>query len=260
MRPFHKQTGFTLIELIIVIVILGLLGVLGANFISKSFESFRASESRAQIYEEGKIALVRMELEIHNAVPNAFNPAAAADLRFAVIDEMTMAAATNIFGVYQEDPPTSTLTDVSGGFLPVNSIISIYNRNWTDLTTGGGNQRLYAIVAPAGSPMTLSKNVTPPRSSPQKRYYAVDRTVRYFLNGNILMRSQSPINSGNLNTIENNLVGATPYPLCNNVVNLQFNYTPGTAIRNAVVSIAFTLARDGETINFHKEVMVRNVP
>ncbi|MBU1739850.1 MAG: prepilin-type N-terminal cleavage/methylation domain-containing protein, partial [Proteobacteria bacterium] len=254
-----SEKGFTLIELIMVVVILGILGVMGADFISKGFEGFNATNSRISIYEEGKIALVRMEREIHNAVPNAIDLAAANDLRFGMIDEQAMNIASNIFGMYQENPPTSTITDLSGGVLPVGKVVSIYNRDWADFTVVA-THRLYGIVNPAGPPMTLSKNMPPPRSSPQKRYYAVDRAIRYFLNGTTLERSQSPINSGNLGTIVADLTGAIPQPLARNVTALTFGYTAGTLTRNAVVTIDFTITRNGEAIAFHKEVHVRNVP
>jgi len=66
-----SRKGFTLVELIMVIVILGILGTMGAEFISLSFKGFSDTKARADIYEEGKLALTRMEKELRNAVPNA---------------------------------------------------------------------------------------------------------------------------------------------------------------------------------------------
>ncbi|MCX5875363.1 MAG: hypothetical protein NT087_03505 [Deltaproteobacteria bacterium] len=41
-----------------------------------------------------------------------------------------------------------------------------------------------------------------------------------------------------------------------------FTYEPGTSTRNSVVVIHFKIQRPetGETVNFHKEVQIRNVP
>ncbi len=66
-----KQCGFTIIELIMVIVILGILGLAGADFISTAFRGFANTSGRLEIYEEGKVALLKMEKELQNAIPNA---------------------------------------------------------------------------------------------------------------------------------------------------------------------------------------------
>ncbi|MDF1577942.1 MAG: prepilin-type N-terminal cleavage/methylation domain-containing protein [Desulfobulbales bacterium] len=259
----NAEIGFTLIELIIVVVILGIIGVLGADFISQGFKGFLATDHRVAIYEEGKIALVRMEREIRNAVPNAIDSATLAgdpaDLRFAMLDEDAMAIAANVFGQYQENPPTTTITDLTGP-LALGAVLSIYNRTWDDFTDPNPVQRrLYTVSSVAGSTMTISKNLTPPRASPRKRYYAVDRAVRYYLDGaGTLLRAQLPINSENVDFAT--LPAQPGYPLARNVSGLTFSYSPTTLMRNAVVTINFTITKGGEAVNFHKEVHVRNVP
>lgn len=249
--------GFTLMELIIVIVILGVLGAMGVNFISKAFEGFRETGNRTDIYEEGKIALFRMEREIHNCLPNAVN-VSGTDIEFGMIDEVAM---RNVFGIYDENPPTTTLTDLfvlppisnPAAFLPVNAIISIYNRNWNDFTSPP--YRLYQVnnVTPGGA-MTISNNLTPPRSSPLKRYYAVDKVIRYQFAANVLSRSTAPI------TTSGPGVYSAGKPLAKNVSSLNFSYVPASLTRNALVVVDFTIAKGGEAVSFHKEIHVRNVP
>ena len=247
-----KCAGFTLTELIIVIVILGVLGVMGVDFISQAFKGFKDTDNRIEIYEEGKMALVRMEKEIHNAIPNAVNLPAATELQFGMIDEVAM---RDVFGMYTENPPTTTLTDLfalPSAFLPVNSIISIYNRNWADFTAAP--LRLYQVTIVTGGIMTISPKVTPPRSSPLKRYYAVDRAIRYQLTGNTLNRAEAPVTAAGVGAF------GTNYPLARNVSGLAFSYAPAVLTRNAVITITFTITKGTEAINFHKEVHIRNVP
>ena len=263
LRRINRQSGFTLIELVMVVVLLGVLGVMGAEFISQGFRGFRATDNRVEMYEEGEIALTRMEREIHDAVPNAFDSATLAgdptDLRFGMFDEKA-ALATNAFGRYQETPPTTTLTDPTGA-MAVNTILSIYNRNWSDFTNAAAAQRrLYTVTGVAGTSMTISKNLTTTTSSPGNRYYPVDRAVRYYLSGTSLMRAQLPVTPETVNFAT--LATLTGQPLARGVLpgSLQFSYAPAALTRNAVVTVTFSLVRDGEQIDFHKEIHARNVP
>ena len=250
-------------ELVMVIVILGIIGVLGADFIGKGFKGFHDTENRAAMFEEGSLAMTRMEREIHNAIPNAVDIASSTDLRFGMIDE---AAMDRIFGQYTETNPTGTtqITDndptplVTG--LPADAIISIYNRKWEDFST-----RLYALdstYAANTNPLILDSTKPIIDSSPRRRYYVVDKVIRYQLDTvtNTLFRAEDAVSKngpGDFST-------STNYPLAKNVTltnnsNL-FTYTPGTLNRNGVVSINFTLKRGGEEVSFHKEVHIFNVP
>ncbi|MCX5875362.1 MAG: type II secretion system protein [Deltaproteobacteria bacterium] len=116
-----KQRGFTLIELIIVIVLLGIVGAMGASFISAAFKGFFDTDVRMEMYEEGKSALVRMEREIHIALPNAVialdktasppyddvvnNAGFGNAIIFGEIDETKMA---DVFGQYTDPPFTDS--------------------------------------------------------------------------------------------------------------------------------------------------------
>ena len=257
----QSQKGFTLIELIMVIILLAIVGMLGGNFIAESFKGFSQSDSRMEIYEEGKIALFRMEREIHHAIPNAINVTAGppSELQFGMINEVAM---RGIFGRYNENPPTNQLTDLlvlpptsdATAFLPIGSLISIYNRNWNDFTAAP--IRLYQVTNEAGGTMTISANVPPPRSSPSKRYYAVQRAIRYRLNGNSLSRSVAQVTTGGVGAY------ATEYPLATGITPATFtySYTPASLTRNAIVAINFTISKGGESVDFHKEVHIKNVP
>lgn len=251
-RHSKRQNGFTLMELIIVIVLLGIVGAMGAGFISAAFKGFFDSDVRMEMYEEGKAAMVRMEREIHIALPNAVQ-INGNGIEFGVIDENAMA---NVFGRYTETSPTggATITDQTSG-LPLGTLVSIYNTEWAIFSNGS---RTYRVTSNGANPMTLDRNIG--AASPYQRFYAVRPTaVSFSVAGTTLSRSTAAVNFGGAlgafggaQPLAQNIVpdGALPY----------FTYDPGTSTRNSVVSIHFAISRNGETVNFHKEVQVRNVP
>ncbi len=248
-----QQHGFTLIELIIVVVLLGILGAMGAGFISEAFRGFFDADVRMEMYEEGKSAMVRMEREIHIAVPNGVQ-VNGDGIELGVIDEAAMAKA-NVFGQYKEEHPTGgTIEDQNAG-LPLNTLVSIYNTEWTIFNNGS---RTYSVTSNGTNPMTLDRNIG--AVSPYQRFYAVRPVaVRFSVAGTTLSRSTATVNAGAL-------LGAfgNPQPLAQNIVPSNglpyFTYNQGTSTRNSVVSIHFAIGRNGETVNFHKEVQIRNVP
>lgn len=263
-----KQRGFTLIELIIVIVLLGIVGVMGAGFISEAFKGFFDTDVRMEIYEEGKSALVRMEREIHIALPNAVQINGDA-IDFGVIDETAMAG---LFGQYTDAYPTggTSITDRNPtASLSGTPLVSIYNTTWNDFALGS---RVYLVANMFGNKINFVTELPPQpigidQASPYGRYYVVrGEAVRFEVSlGGTLQRSTAGLDNKGINT------GgfASPYPLAHNVQHAKdpsnnplnyFTYESGTSTRNSVVSIHFAISRNGEIVNFHKEVQIRNVP
>ncbi|MCX5863658.1 MAG: prepilin-type N-terminal cleavage/methylation domain-containing protein [Deltaproteobacteria bacterium] len=272
-----RKNGFTLIELIIVIVLLGIVGAMGAGFISSAFKGFFDTDARMEMYEEGKTALVRMEREIHIAVPNAVDVSIAGDtISFGVIDETAM---TGVFGQYMEEHPTDTktITDQTAPLPVINpqypilhTLISIYNTTWEDFAVTANN-RVYNIITPAIPPldpktMTLDRNIGP--ASPYGRYYAVrPEAVRFSVANGVLSRSTATVTAGSnlggfggAQTLAQHVQQAID-PITSNPIH-YFTYEPGTSARNSVVVIHFAIHRTetDETVNFHKEIQIRNVP
>lgn len=256
-RHANTQSGFTLIELIIVVVLLGIIGVMGAEFISQAFKGFFDTDIRMEMYEEGKSAMVRMEREIHIAVPNAVQ-INGNGIEIGVVDENAMAG---VFGQYSETHPTggTTITDRTGP-LPVNTLVSIYNTSWDVFAD---SSRIYSVASVSGNQMTLSETIGP--ASPYGRYYAVrPEAVRFYVDtvSHTLYRTTAPVTAAN----PLGAFATVPAPpiLARDVFQISglpfFTYEPGTSTRNSVVVIHFAITRNGETVNFHKEVQIRNVP
>lgn len=250
-----SSKGFTLIELVIVIVLLGIAGSIGSEFISQAFLGFASANSRMEIYEEGKLAMMRMGAEIRNAVPNAVELVGSDDLRLGMIHEGKM-KDMQLMGRYKEtavDFPTADLTDDDpAATLSSNLIVSIFNQTWTQFSAG---TRLFKIASALGNAMTLDGPVSD--YSPRSRYYIVDQAVRFYLSGTDLYREVLPVNEGGL-------VGTFPssgYLLAKDISWLRYKYLANPVASNSsLVVVDFTITKNGESVDFHKEVHIRNVP
>jgi len=257
-REHHSpyNAGFTLIEMIIVILLLGIIGAMGGELISTAFKGFSDTDARMELFEEGKLALMRMEREIHIALPNAVR-INGDGIEFGVIDENVMAynGTTNVFGQYTEaSVPGRKITDQTGG-LPKDTLVSIYNISWDVFFYGS---RIYKVTNNNTNLMTLDRFIV--TDSPYRRYYAVrPAAVRFSVSSGVLSRSTATVTAGGKlgdfggeQTLAQNIKNSGELPF--------FTYSPGTSTRNSVVTINFTLSNGEESVNFHKEVQVRNVP
>lgn len=271
-----RNEGFTLIELVMVIVILAILGAAGADFISQAFLGFSQTNSRLELYEEGKTAMARMERELHGMLPNAVcvrngsgacisGGASGNEILFGMIAENVM-SGQNLVGRYSESSidiiaRPGVITDVNApSAAPVNSILSIYNTNWGDFNDG---TKLFRVdsVSDGTDPtedegeMTLTPGISTP--SPHQRYYVVDRAISYRWDSstNILYRATFSVD-----TTGPDFSTVSEYPLARDVVDFDFYYAAPSLARNGIVSMVFTLSKNGEQINMHKEIHVKNVP
>jgi MSHA biogenesis protein MshO len=258
-RKHHRQhaAGFTLIELIMVILILGIIGMMGGEMISTTFKGFSDTDARMELFEEGKLALIRMAREIHHMIPNAISNTGTT-VSFGLIN--VNALNSGIFGRYVP-VDDDTITDLSNITLANGSLISIYNTRWADFTSVG-NRKIYSTTA-AGSSMNLNKVIIDGHSV-TKRFYPVKKAVRYFLNGSVLYRAETDVTLATdfATGLSNITPTSTPpaYPLLSHIAALSFNYVPASFTRNALLRVNFTLDNKGNSLDFHKEIQVRNVP
>jgi hypothetical protein len=227
---------------------------MGGEMISAAFKGFSDTDARMEIFEEGKLVLMRMEREIHIALPNAVY-IDGDTIEIGVIDENAM---TGVFGQYTEASPTggTTITDRTAS-LPENTLVSIYNTSWNDFAVAA-NSRVYQVRSSGINPMTLDRNIG--TASPYGRYYAVrPEAVRFAVASGVLTRSTATVTVGGdlgafggAQILAKNITqnGTLPF----------FTYNAGTSTRNSVVIIHFTISNGAETVNFHKVIQVRNVP
>ncbi|MBN1684631.1 MAG: prepilin-type N-terminal cleavage/methylation domain-containing protein [Gammaproteobacteria bacterium] len=70
-----KQSGFTLIELIIVIIILGIVAAIGSSVLYQSFRSQEKSQELIETTWQARVAIRRLSQELFSITLNDFTPA-----------------------------------------------------------------------------------------------------------------------------------------------------------------------------------------
>lgn len=71
MLKTNKQSGFTLVEIIIVISIMGIIGGLSTLIIGRSLDSYAALERRTDLQTSIRLAVERISRELRNALPHS---------------------------------------------------------------------------------------------------------------------------------------------------------------------------------------------
>ena len=170
---------------------------------------------------------------------------------------MPSGAPTPITGQYEPVGSSKIIKDLSLKPLPAHStLLSIYNTSWNDFaSTSVLTRKIYDItsVNMVTGTMTLDKEIIGGHSA-TKRYYPVQKAVRYYLNGTTLYRAETAVTLAPDDFSASFPIGA---PLLSNIdtsssAPFTFSYTPASLTSNALVK--------GTTLNFHKEIQVRNVP
>jgi len=82
MRTLRKQTGFTLVEMIVVIVITGIIAGIVAIFIKAPVEGYVDSARRAELTDIADTAVRRMARDVRIAVPNSLRVPDASTVEF----------------------------------------------------------------------------------------------------------------------------------------------------------------------------------
>jgi MSHA biogenesis protein MshO len=294
MRYVKKQSGFTLIEMIIVIVITGILAGIISTFITRPIEGYVNLSQRAALVYNAENAIRQMRLDIHSALPNSVrvNTAKNALELLSTVEAMR----------YRAQPPGDATTrlnfsaaddqfNVFGNFIQLGNLpftsatyrIAIYNIGALDYSTipptpiaganayAGPNAAGANVITPAGTTITITDNgnedhvdINPAFQfsfeSPAQRLFVVDTPVSYICD----------LTAGTLTRYSGyNIQTSQPVPptsggslLAQNITDCSFSYQPGTSQRAAIVSLKIRLKVPGrnDRIQLLQQVHLENVP
>lgn len=278
--------GFTLPELIIVIVILGIVSATAGVFIRGPIDAYVDQIRRASLVDSAEMALRKMAIDVRGAVPNSVRieqntPTCAAGQCL----EMLNAVA----GARYRDQPASgpgggnaakrLQFNIADGAFNAQGFLPTLARNdhWLVIyNLGSGDADAYAVggahnvITQTGTQITITAdgglfsgefNITldPPHrfrhESPAKRIYLVDKPVMYRCTGGSLWRYEGYGINATLTA-----PGTGEQLVARHVTGCDFGYDAGTSTRAALVTMALTLEKDGETVTLMHQVHVENSP
>ncbi len=273
-----KNSGFTLLELIIVIILLGVMAVGIAGFITLTTQTYLNVTERDKLLSSARFAVERLNREVRDAVPNSvrtFNNNSTQCIEFAPIKASTIYidipvvpdAKSNEIDVVSFLDSDGNPFSCTGFCLDYVAIYPLKSSDIYDFNVNSGSGKVTAFKAFSNLPGSIWTIPIQPNAgmvfdehSPTQRAYVFDGPVSYCVNNTELRRYY-----GHSFTASQSLApGTTPALMAKNLIfdpnDLPFKILPATLQRNAIVQIKLSFTRDGEVISFNNDVHISNVP
>lgn len=241
----HKESGFTLIELISVIVILGILAVSVSSFLKFGMQIYAETTVRDQIISSARFAVERLNRDVRQALPNSLrtyvNSSGFSCLQFTPI----VASTTYIDLPVLPEGGSTTLQVIpfnDDNFSQATKVI-VYPIELNDLAEVSDKNHVFSSLNQTVEPWILnfSLAVLFESDSPSQRIYFISDSIDYCLTGTSLIR--------------NNILMAQDI-----TNNSTFQVFPASLRRNALVQIYLHFDKNNEQVTFNNEIQVLNVP
>lgn len=201
---FHSQRskGFTIIEMVATIVLTGIMAIGFVGYIGRTVDGINSASTRNQLASAGRMAIDRLAMELHNALPNSIRVTPTSGLNATgdqCIEFIPIRAATSYI-----DPPflgmggtTFEVVDfmpsqhtVTGGYAVIypNRQNFLYDGDngayalWPNFPTNRPIQEITDIQDSASadqSTVTLIKTHRFRRRSPSLRFFVAEQPVSY---------------------------------------------------------------------------------
>ena len=256
-----RQRGFSLTELIMVIVILGVLGTGITSFITRSVGGYIDTGERQRVATAGLIAAEKLTRELRGAMPNSVRT----NVSKSCVEYIPIRAASTYIDLPVDAAGTSIQAVSSPRDAAVSGHVAVYPVNSSQLYSLSASGAITSATAtmPTGSGavnLTLSTAHRFPMHSPARRLYVVGSPEAYCQTGSRINRhSNYGFNAGSGGLPPANGDVAL---LINQVQpgSVQFDFSPASLIRNAVVNFRFRLVEGDEQLVIEQEAAIRNLP
>jgi MSHA biogenesis protein MshO len=284
----HHSQGFTLVELVITIALTTIVVSFMAVFISGPVRAYNDQARRAELVDVAENSLRRIARDIRRALPNSVRVTGAGSV-------VALEMLNTVDGVrYRDRPPPGNPTKrlrFSGPDNAFNSIgrfsgiaqpfssathyLSIYNVG----VPGADAYELANVITPPGTRIDIDADTVPGEdnvrmtpafqfafASPGQRVYLIDQPISYLCDTatGTLTRYAAYAIAPNQDDRDSNSellgAGADATLVADQVSSCSMAYTPGTAERSGLATVALSISNAGETVSLLHQVHVDNVP
>lgn len=294
------NSGVTLIELVVTIAILGIMAAMATIILVPAFESYFATQRRAEIADVADTALRRMTRDIRLALPNS--PRVDGTNRFLEIlmtknggryrsvndDDNPAPTTERRLDFEAADPVFDTLGTLPTGSdqtVQAGDFVVIHNLGMTGADaydTAAANPNIRQIAAFATGAAAIAAGALPdedritlaaapfPLESPGRRFFVVSGPVTYACvgigiaggNGTGELRRWAgyPIAVGTGFAPIARPAGAAEAVLANNLSACELQYTPLPLLSRGLVAVRIAITRANESVTLYYETHVNNVP
>lgn len=283
-----RQTGFTLVELVITISLTTIVVSFMSLFISGPVQSYADQARRAELVDVAENSLRRIARDIRRGLPNSVRVQSAG---MVVAIEML----NTVDGVrYRDRPPpgnpdkrlrfsgpddafntVGVFRGVAKPFVSNTHYLAIYNVG----VPGADAYELANVITPPGTQITIDSDSVPGEDnvrlapafrfayrSPGKRVYLLDGPVSYLCDAaaGTLVRYSGYVIANDHATRDSDgelvAAGAAVTLIADHVSSCSMAYAPGTAERAGLVTLHLAVSDTGETVSMLHQVHVDNVP
>jgi MSHA biogenesis protein MshO len=274
-RP-QRQTGFTLVELVMVIVILGAVGSMVSVFMKGPIDAYFASSRRAALTDVADTTVRRMGRDIRKALPNSirlgnltadgyqcieFIPTRTGG-RYRVND--TVVSPADDTSLKFSAPDTTFNMLGRNSLLPdqqivANDVVAVYNLGipGADAYALDNTATVSSVVDGIETTINMAGNTTKfPLPSGGNRFHVIpggEKIVSYICSGGNLYRNANYAYSPSCPA------PTSATPIIANGATCNFSYDTQD-IRNALVQLKMAFTSAGEAVNIYHEVHVNNTP
>jgi len=262
----HKQSGFTLVELVTVIILLGVVGTFSSRFIADNVVLYQSSVNQNERLNDARFVINRMAKELDSAIAFSVTTVPAIAGQTCIQFVPFTAAGQYINNVADQieielimDPMTRSGSRAVTTF--IGQRISVLTTNADDFYIAAENASdsiaTIDTYTASGAFATLDLDAALDRNSAVSRYFIAENKVQYCLRPNG--------DTSELSRSETVLTSSVYPPSILMMDNLSrdssMTLTAASQFSNAILELDFRfLLRDGSEIQFEHQVVMTNVP
>lgn len=256
-----RQTGVTLIEMIVAMVVVGILAALASMFGRTQIDAYFDVARRTALADRADTALRRIGRELQAALPNSVRVATSGGNSYLELVPIKDAGRYRAEGTGNplDFSAAADSFDVLGPGVTVSAgdELVIYNLGQTGSDVyQGSNRRALSTTGSNLTSLAFSGGIFP-FASPQNRFHIVGGPVTYECAGGVLRRRWGYAYASAQPTA---FAAGNSAILADGVTACSIAFVAGPLTRNGLVAISLTLAEGDESVTLMHQVDILNSP